>query len=249
MGAPMRRRTILILALLLAAQRAGADTLLTVASHTDGFQLQGVRQSPKDSQAKVWIAGDKLRHDEGRTSEIFRFDRAKLYIVDHAAKTYSEVALPIDLHQLVPRGNEKLADELIQMKKVDVTVHPTGEAKKIRDWNARKLEVELRGGQGAQGMTVATAIWLTTEIPVYGPYNKMEASLATLQGNVEWGRRLEALEGFPVLQEVVVHMMGTQFKSREELVSVQSMEAPAGTYEVPGGYTLHPFDLTSGVEP
>ena len=229
-----------------AAEPARADTLLTLASHTDGFQLQGARQSPKDSQSKVWIAGDKLRYDEGSASEIFRFDRGKLYIVDHAAKTYSEIALPIDLHKLVPRGNEQLVDQLVQMKKVEITVHPTPETRKVRDWNASKLDVELRG---KEGMTVATAVWLSAEIPEYRVYNKMQASREVLQGNVDWARRLEALAGFPVLQEIVVRMMGTQFKSREELVSLRSQEAPPGTYEVPGGYAAKPYDLTSGVEP
>jgi hypothetical protein len=234
------------IAVLAGPARAGADTLLTIASHTDGFQLQGVRQSPKDSQAKVWIAGDKLRHDEGGTSEIFRFDRGKLYLLDHTAKTYSEIDLPIDLHKLVPRGNEQLVEQLVQMKKVEVTLHPTTESKKIRDWTARKLDVELRG---AQGMTVATAIWLSTEIPPYAAYNKMQAGRETLQGNVEWARRLAALDGFPVLQEIVVHLMGTQFKSREELVSLQAADPPPGAYEVPAGYAAKPYDLTSGVEP
>jgi hypothetical protein len=227
-------------------RRAGADTLLTVASHTDGFQLQGIRQSPKDSQAKVWIAGDKVRHDEGSTSEIFRFDRGKLYLLDHAAKTYSEIDLPIDLHKLVPRGNDQLVAQLLQLKKVDVSLHPTAESKKIRDWTARKLEVELRS---TQGMTVASAIWLSADVPVYAAYNKMQASRETLRGNVEWARRLVDLDGFPVLQEIVVHLLGTQFKSREELVSLQTADSPAGAYEIPAGYAANPYDLTSGVEP
>jgi hypothetical protein len=230
----------------LAAGPARADTLLTIASHTDGFQLAGARQSPRDSQVKVWIAGDKLRHDEGSTSEIFRFDRGKLYLLDHAARTYSEIALPIDLRRLVPAGNEQLVDQLVQMKKVDITLQPTAETRQIRDWTGKRLDVELRG---REGMTVTNTVWLSAGIPDSRVYNKMEASRETLQGNLEWARRLEALEGFPVLQEIEVRMMGTRFKSREELVSALSQEPPPGIYEVPSGYTARAFDLTSGVEP
>ena len=59
----------------------------------------------------------------------------------------------------------------------------------------------------------------------------------------EWIKQIMALEGFRVLQETSVNMMGTEFKMLEELVSIEEKDAPAGTYSPPEGYKLEPFDM------
>ena len=42
-------------------------------------------------------------------------------------------------------------------------------------------------------------------------------------------------------QEADVHMGDSRFKTREELVSVETKDAPAGSYDPPAGYTAQPF--------
>ena len=48
---------------------------------------------------------------------------------------------------------------------------------------------------------------------------------------------MRQIDGFPVVQESDVDMGGSRFKTREELVAVETKEAPAGTYDPPVGYT------------
>jgi len=220
------RRLLLPLLLLFAAAAPGlADTLLTVRSSVEGLKMD----QPQAGEFKIWIAGDKLRRDEGDSSYILRLDRGKLYIVNHADKTYSELAVPGDL--------QKIASPPAEQLRVQVTA--TKETKKIGNWNTRKYKVDL---SNPAGLHLDTTIWASQEVADYRAYNQLAASLAALQpGAAEWSRKLEQIEGFPVVQEADVTMGGSHFKTREELVAVEKRDAPAEAYEIPSGYTARPF--------
>lgn len=231
----MPRRTVLfpVLLLLAAALPAGADTLLTIKSRVEGLKMPG--QSP-DGQIQVWIAGDRLRRDDGETSAILRMDLSKLYLLNHGDKTYSELPLPLDFKKLSMAGEEAL--------KTVVQVTPTSEAKKIRDWNTKKVKVVL---SNAAGLKLDTTMWVSTEIPAYQAYTRMLVSLTALQpGGVPLARQMEQIEGIPVLQEIDVTVEGSQFKTREELVSAETKDAPAGLYDPPAGYAKEPFAFPGG---
>lgn len=219
----MPRRLLLTLLLLLLAvpTLAAADTVLTIQS-----SIQGLKDQPQPSPAKVWIGGDKLRRDEGTDiSYILRIDRGKLYILNHPDKTYSELAVA-DLLKIASPPEAQLS----------VKVTATNETKKVGIWNARKYKVDIRN---PTGLHLDTTIWASKDVASYQAYNRLASSLAALQpGAADWARQLETIEGFPVLQEAAVEMGGSRFKTREELVSVETLEAPAGAYEVPKGYTV-----------
>ena len=212
----MLRRTVL-LCLLLAAP-AAADTLLTVRSSVEGLKMD----QPTTGQVHLWIAAGKLRRDEGETSTIVRLDRGKVYVLNHADKTYLELAAP-DLQKLAPAGAEM---------KVQVTA--TGETRKVGTWNARKYKVDI---SNPEGLHLDTTIWASKDVASYQAYGRLAAALAAMQpGSGEWARQMQQIEGFPVLQEADVTMGGSHFKTREELVAVETKDAPAGTYEPPAGY-------------
>lgn len=115
----------------------------------------------------------------------------------------------------------------------------TNETKKIREWNARKVKVAVTN---AAGLKLDTTMWVSRDVPSYAAFNKMLASMAALQPTgTELSRKLEQIEGFPVLQETQVEVNGSRFTAREELVSVETKSAPAGAYEPPAGYKAQPF--------
>lgn len=219
----MSRRLLLPLFLLLLACPAApamGDTVLTLQS-----SIQGLKDQPQPGPVKVWISGDKLRRDEGGdTSYILRIDRGKLYIINHPEKTYSELTVA-DLLKVTSPPETQLS----------VKVTATNETRKVGTWNARKYKVDIKN---PTGLHLDTTIWASKDVASYQAYNRLASSLAALQpGAVDWARKLETIEGFPVLQEADVEMGGSRFKTREELVSVETLQAPAEAYEVPKGYT------------
>jgi hypothetical protein len=224
----MPRRSAFALLLLLIAVPALADTLLTVRSSVEGLKLD----PPQGGPIHIWIAGgkgDKLRRDEGDTSYILRLDRGRLYVVNHGDRTYSELALPIDPAQ-VP------APEAAQVK---AQVTATGETKKIGSWNASRYRVDI---SNAAGLHLDTTVWASKEIAAYPALTRLAASIAALQpGSADWSRKLGQIEGFPVVQDVEVTMGANRFKTRDELVSVETKTAPTGSWEPPAGYTAQPF--------
>ncbi len=228
----MPRRTAVALLLLLIAAPGLADTLLTVRSTIEGLKMDAPQG---EEPIRIWIdsgkddKGGKLRRDEGDVSYILRLDRGRLYVINHAEKTYSELAVPVD-PQKIP------AADAAQVK---AQVTSTGETKKIGSWNVRKYRVDI---SNPAGLHLATTIWASTEVPSHQALTRLAVSLAALQpGSADWSRKLEQIDGFPVAQEADVTMGTSRFKTREELVSVETRDAPAGTYEPPAGYTAQPF--------
>ena len=215
----MPRRAALLPLFLLLAVPAAADTLLTVRSNVEGLKMD----QPTGGEIRIWVGADRLRRDEGDTSSILRLDTGKVYLLNHAEKTYAEVAAP-DL--------QKPAAERSPMK---VEVTETGESKRVGKWNARKYKVEI---SNPDGLHLVTTIWASKDVDAYQAYGKLSPILAALQtGSAEWSRKMRQIDGFPVVQESDVDMGGSRFKTREELVAVETKEAPAGTYDPPAGYT------------
>ena len=121
-----------------------------------------------------------------------------------------------------------------------VKVTPGSETRKINGWTARRVQMDV---VSAMGMKIGTTLWVSRDVAGYATLNKLTAALAALQpGAAEWSQKLEAIDGFPVLKEDDVDAMGTHFKTRDELLSVEPRVAPAGTFEPPAGYTAVPFN-------
>jgi hypothetical protein len=230
----MPRRTVFALLLLLAAAPAlpaQADTLLTVRSSIEGLKIAPSQSEP----IRIWIhhdpvdKGDRLRRDEGDSSYVLRLDRGKLYVINHAEKTYSEIAVPIDA--------QKMGAPPEMQVKAQVTA--TGETKKIKDWNVRRYRVDITN---PAGLHLDTTVWASADVASHQALTRLAVSIAALQpGSADWSVKLGQIEGFPVLQEADVTMGNSHFKTREELVSAETKDAPAGAYDPPAGYTAQPY--------
>ncbi len=223
----MTRRAVFALLLLISAP-ALADTLLTVRSSIEGLKIAPSQAEP----IRIWIGGekgDRLRRDEGDTSYILRLDRGKLYVVNHADKTYNEIPLPID-------GRKVGAPPEMQ---VTAQVTATEETKKIGSWSARKYKVDITN---PAGLHLDTTVWASPDVAAHQALTRLAASIAALQpGSADWSVKLTQIEGFPVLQEADVTMGTSHFKTREELVGIETKDAPAGGYDPPAGYTAQDY--------
>ena len=184
---------------------------------------------------RIWIhGGDKgaeaLRRDEGDTSYILRLDRGKLYVINHADRTYSELSLPIDPAEDPGRGRG--------------AGQGAGDVDR-RDQEDRDLErPQVPGGHLEPGGPASRHHHLGEQgdrlLPRRSP-GSPPASPPCSPAPADWARKLEQIDGFPVAQEANVTMGASHFKTREELVSVETKDAPAGAYEPPAGYTAQPW--------
>jgi hypothetical protein len=239
----MLKRSLPALALLLlsASVPTFADSLVTLKTHVDAFEIMGRKQEARDADVKMWLAKDKVRRDDRDISTILRLDQKKLMLIDHKEKTYSVLTLPVDLLKVLPAEHRKELEALLPKLRMEVSVKNGDETRKIGSWNTRKVQVSMNN---EMGMRVTTDFWVSPEVEVDRRlYTQLSATLASLQpGTGDLISQLEKIEGFPVLQESTMTVMGQDVRSREELISVETKEAPADLFEPPAGYTLEEFN-------
>jgi hypothetical protein len=87
--------TISLVLMFLLTGLTRADIFMKQKMHTEGFQMMGQSQPAKDEITTIWITSDKLRSDNPEQSIIMRLDQNKMYMLDHAKKTYAEMPLEI----------------------------------------------------------------------------------------------------------------------------------------------------------
>lgn len=249
------RQALAVLMLLFAAS-SPADTLLTIKARLETTP-PATRELPA-MQWQLWVGDHRTREDTPMVSMsvIRRFDQKKLYFVDHQKKTYSEADLPFNPASPdagSQRGKPAAADtskEEGARQKHQMTVTVTDEVQRIGPWNARKVVVVNRSDLG-ESTRVA---WMSAEVGVdEGALNQWQADAVVLPpGSIdpevqESQRRLDAVPGYPVLEES--RSSGgpgeKEYRWHKELVSAEKKEPPAGLYEPPAGYTKVPLDSAS----
>lgn len=236
----MLRKTLTVLALLsMATVPAHADTLLTLKSHQDAFEVQGQSQPAQDSTVELWIGEAGIARDDTTSRVVLA--GGKLYLVDHGSKTYSALDLPVDLAALLP---EEMAAQVAQMREqaaIAAEVEASDETQEIGEWTARRYDVSLSNKMGFQADQV---IWASEEVGVDGAaYNRLTGTLAELQpGGADWVESLSVMKGFPVRRETTMRLgPDVEVTTTEELVSVETKDAPEDTFGPPAGYTEKEF--------
>ena len=232
------RKTLAVLfVVLLSAGLAVADIKVVKQTHQDGFTIMGQTQPPEDRQQTTWIGKNMMYMDQGDSATIVRVDTMKLYVVDHTTKTYHVLDLPVDLSTLVPPEMQPM----LAMMKFEVTVTPTDEHKQVGEWNARRYDMSMT----SQMFSMKSTMWVT-KVAGYDPeaFNSMYVHLNSLQpGMADAVKEMSKIEGLVVEQQGVMTMMGTEVATSEKTISIDSIDAPAGTYDPPEGYTEKPFDF------
>ncbi len=245
---PIRTPHAFVLALLLAIPAipampapASADTLLTIQTHSELPAMVGNSTRQDSRKVTLWVGPNRVRRDDGKAASIVLLDKKKLYIVDHEDKSYTAIDLPVDFTKLLPGAQgEMMMKEMSASAKLDIKITRTDETKKIGKWNTRKYHVELQNSE----TKVITDMWVSKEVGVdMNALRQMQLNMAALQpGSLSWVKKMQQIEGFPVLQESTLNF-GTpkDAKTHEELISVETKEPPPGTFAPPVGYTQKPF--------
>jgi hypothetical protein len=237
-----RRTLIALFVVLLSTGVAAADIKVVKQTHQDGFTIMGQTQPPEDRQQTTWIGPNRMSMEQGDTVTIVRLDIMKLYVVDHGTKSYHVLDLPVDLSKLIPPEMQPM----LAMMQFDVTVTPTDEHKQVGDWKARRYDMEM----SSQMFSMKSTMWVT-KVAGYDPqaFNSMYVHLNSLQpGMADAVKEMTKIEGLVVEQQGVMTMMGNEVGTSEKTISIDDVDAPAGTYEPPNDYTEKPFDFMARMQ-
>jgi len=92
---------------------------------------------------------------------------------------------------------------------------------------------------------------LSEGLPIdYQRYKELYAMRGELGMNMSWMKEMvDKLHGFPVRSDSTMTMMGSTFKSWQELESVDQQSPPAGHYEAPAGYKEIKYDPMTAQQP
>jgi len=242
--APKRFLTLFaLLAAVSAAAVAGADTKIVKKEHSDGYTVMGQSQPARDQTTTTWVAADRMRTDQGDTTFIVRLDTSTLLIVDHDAKTFSELKLPVDMSAMVP---PEMAAGMKKMMTFSATVTPTDETAVVGKWKTRRYNVKMTSPM----VEMTSVVWATKDVGFdLASFTRMGEEVMRMQPGMDSiADELRKIDGFQVRQENVTKMMmggNAEVKSSEEVVSVENLPAPAGTYEPPAGYEKRDLDYQS----
>jgi hypothetical protein len=218
------------------------DHVITKSKHTDAMKMMGQEQPAKDTQEVTWIGKDHMRVEEGDKVTIVRLDLKKMYILDTKAKTSSTLDLPVDLDKYMPEDMAPMMEQM--MSQVKVTVTPTKETKKVKDWDTTKYTMTMSLPMGG---SLDREMWVVKDLGI-DREQWMKLQGAVMSANPFRAAivdEMKKVEGFPVLVEGTQKMMGNEIKSNEKVLSVEEKEPAKDFYDLPKDYKDTPFDPMS----
>ena len=228
-----------------AVPLVSADVFLKQRQYGQGIEAMGQAQQERDLINTIWITDDKVRSDNEEDSYIIRLDKGVTYFLDHREKTYTEI--PMDISKMpsaqIPGADkeemEQFKNMMQSMMKMEISVTPTGERKKIGKWTCQKYIQKITTLMGP----METEIWATEEIKVnYDAHTKFAsavyASLPGMQQMAEsFEREMKKIKGVAVQTKSSNTVRGYTFTSGTELLEARQGQAPAGFFDLPNGYT------------
>jgi hypothetical protein len=244
----MKRFTaVLFVAALFLAGPAHGDLFLKYEKTTGAYQIMGQTIPEKKVTATTWIGADKARFDDGEKMSAIMDGKAKtLTILDHGRKTYT--IIPLDdktsLMDKAIEGRASSPEEAAKMKqamqgmmgamKMQMTVTPTGEKKKIDKWDCARYDVNVSMSMGNS----KSEVWATEQIKIdRDRFNRVRNfGMAGQPGFEQMQKEAEKIKGVPVLSVSTAKVMNAEVKTTEKLVEQSEKSAPAGTYDIPQGY-------------
>ncbi len=240
------RRFLALLPLALIAAPLAADTVVTEKRVRDAFTYGDKEQPKLEQTVTTWFGDGQLRRDEGTTSFLLSAKANTLTILDHEAKTASVLQLPIDMEQYVPEAMRPQLRQFRDAMKIESTITPSGTTEKVGNWEAERVDITLSAA--AMGMKTELTMWIAKGFEVDRELFALAArTMAALQPAAgEFAEKLIALGGYPVRTTTKMSGMGTETTTREEVVSLETKEAPAGWYQIPEGYSNKPFNPLEG---
>jgi len=239
--APAKLPLLLILGVI-GLTPVAADTLIVMTNINEGSAALG--EPSEQTTSRTWLAGKKIRQDEGEQSVIVDLEHKKAFVLNHESKSYHAFDLPVDLSQLIPEAQRAQFEQALARMAMNVSVTPTDETAEVRGFASKKYLIEMKHPEGLQ---MHAEYWTTEQIDLdISQYKALILEIASLQPGVShWMKKILEIRGFPVKRVTTIEMMGHQVVSREELSAVETRPAPDGHYRPPADYEATPLDLSA----
>lgn len=230
----MKKLLIVLSIVLISFAWLNADIYIKQNQHTDPINMMGQSQPAKDEVQEIWIGKNKMATHSKGMSLIMDIDKKVMNMINHGTKTYIPMDMPVDMTQYMP---EQMAGMMKSMMgSITITVKPTGESKKIKNWNCNGYEVSMN----VMGMQMKMMVWASTDVPFDWKMvtEKMLGSMMKTQMQLSDAavKEMQKVQGFWILMEMNMSMMGADIKSKTEVVEITEKAAPSDAYAVPAGY-------------
>lgn len=243
----MKRNLILaaLLAALLIPAVVSADSYMKTVTETEAMQIGAQTRPARTDTTELWVSPTRAAATIGANQKILLDTEAgKYYFLIPSQKMYAE--LPADMLgtmvDSIAGPDKARADSIRQMMadrmgEIGYTVEATDSTRKIGDYNTRKFNVLMTMPMGGK---VTAETWVTKDVKVNWEMYRavMMQTLAFMPNADKIFQEARKLEGLSVETRVTTEMMGMSMKSLSRLVEYDDdRKPPAGTYEIPEGYT------------
>jgi hypothetical protein len=207
-----------------------ADIYIKSKIHQDAMNVMGQSQPAKDSFSEQWIGDNQYAMISEDQTIAIDLKKNIGFVINHKAKTFTEMPLPLDMSKLLPPE----AAQMASMMKMTATVAPTNETKKIGKWNCSGYNLTM----SMMGMSFAMKIWASTDVPFdINTYNKkfLGYTLKSLGPMMDESvvKEMMKIKGFNISTQM--EMFGSKITT--EVAEISKKNPPAGIFVPPAGYT------------
>ncbi|NLE01356.1 MAG: hypothetical protein GX640_15930 [Fibrobacter sp.] len=223
----------------------GSDIYMAHKVSTDSY-----KKDKKDGETEVrtsmqWFAGDKLRSNDGNESVIMRLDKDSIYTLDHKKQTYyafqaSTLGVPANAQADGEQVPAMVSSMMGNMFKMEVTIEPTSETKKIGQWNCTKYNQTVK----MMGMTTTTELWATEDVTIdkklldkfFATQFMTKPGMQDFAGKMQ--KEAEKIKGCVVYSKSVTSMGNKRTETIDEVTEIKELTAPQDTWVVPAKYKM-----------
>lgn len=230
----MKRVLLMSMIIMILFSFLNAEIYIKTKSHTGAFEIMGQKKPERVEYSEQWIADTRMAHTRLQQTTVVDLDKNVVYIIYHEPKTYVETPLPLEMKKLMP--TEMLA--MMSMWKVNAKTTPSGETKKIKEWNCKGFNVDITMGM----MSMKIKTWATKDVAINWKNFTEKLYPPLLQAILGQGMDEETLnqylviEGFQVSSRITINIMNQEIKSTREVVEISEKPAPPDIFSVPAGY-------------
>ena len=250
----MKKIILVLILILITVTFLSADIYVKSMQQTRAFEIMGSKNPEKVSINEQWLGKNKFAQFSKDFNIIVDYEKEILFFIINKEKIYFELPLKFNRSDLLEMLPKKIADIIKAIKITNVLVNTNIEKKKIANWDSYSSEFSMVFMIPEINIMpkIKMKVWVTKDLPF--DYKKYKNGVDEFIGqfvteilNVDKDtqkefEKLDKIEGFPVVSEVIVEMFGSEIIDESQVLEVTEKKAPPGIYSPPKGFTKKSFD-------